>query len=127
MRTTAHLAAALVAAALLSACRDEQAGPRDRPLPPSAAPATGRTLQAVPGDLTFQSSGTWAGGTIRYLGSKVDPVRPRPGQPVQLTHYFQALKPPPAGGSLLSLVLCDSVGDQRSPIPGVGLGALPVL
>ncbi len=128
MRTTAHLAAALVAAALLStACRDEQAGPRHRPVPPSVAPSTGRTLQAVPDDLTFRSSGTWAGGTIRYLGSKVDPVKPRPGQPVQLTHYFQALKTPPAGWSLFTHAVDPGTGSMMvnadHPIQG---GAMPL-
>ncbi len=128
MRTTSHIAAVLAAAGLLTlGCRDEQAGPRHRPLPPSAATSTGRTLQSVPTDLSFRSTGTWAEGTLRYLGSKVDPVRPQPGQAVRLTHYFQAVKTPPAGWSLFTHVVDPTTGammvNADHPIQG---GAMPL-
>jgi hypothetical protein len=98
---TRVLAPWLIAALLmagLAACRDEQAGPKSRGQPlVAAAPAQLRTLDAPPNDLTFRSGATWAGGSIVYLGSKVVPANPRPGQPVQLSHYFAALRSPPQG------------------------------
>ncbi|MGA9521724.1 MAG: carbohydrate-binding family 9-like protein [Myxococcaceae bacterium] len=128
MRTTSYIAAAFVAAALLtSACRDEQAGPRHRPLPQTAASSTGRTLQSAPSDLTFRSTGTWADGAIRYLGSKVEPAHPQPGQAVRLTHYFQAVKTPPSGWSLFTHVIDPGTGamlvNADHPIQG---GAMPL-
>jgi len=77
-------------------CRDEQAGPR--PKPKAAGPlASGRILDGAPDDLTYRSGGTWAGGAIVYLGSRVSPVQPAPGQPAVLSHYFRADKPAPPG------------------------------
>src|SRR5215831_6399661 len=91
-------AVALPAAIVLFAlgCRDEQAGPR--PKPKAAVPsASGRILEVEPEDLTYRSGGTWAGGAIVYLGSRVSPVQPAPGQPVVLSHYFRADKSAPPG------------------------------
>ncbi len=105
----------------LLGCRDEQAGPKNRPppqgqaQPQAAAPApTGnvRTLDAAPSDLTFKSGGTWAGGTIQYLGSKVEPAHPTPGQQVKLSHYFVALKTPPQGWNFFLHVVDASSGQQ---------------
>jgi hypothetical protein len=79
------------------ACRDEQAGPHPRTqrLPP-AEPTQLRTLDAAPADLTFRSGATFGGGAIIYLGSRVTPAKAAAGQPVVLSHYFQAVRPPPA-------------------------------
>src|SRR5688572_29867669 len=91
---------------VLWGCRDEQAGPKNRPSPQAQAPATAQpapsnaalqTLDAAPTDLTFKSGGTWADGTIQYLGSKLEPAQPTAGQTVRISHYFIALKPPPQG------------------------------
>jgi hypothetical protein len=86
----------LLGLTLLFACRDEQAGPRPRTpnLPP---PTQVKTLDAAPADLTFRSGATWGGGAVVYLGSRVTPAQPSPGQQVQLAHYFQAVRPPPQG------------------------------
>ncbi|MDC0715009.1 carbohydrate-binding family 9-like protein [Stigmatella sp. ncwal1] len=81
---------------LLAACRDEQAGPRPRT---SGASAQIKTLGAAPADLTFRSGASLGGGALVYLGSKVFPPQPSPGQAVQLSHYFQAVRPPPEGFS----------------------------
>ncbi len=80
----------------LAACRDEQAGPRPRtpPLPP---PTQLRALDAAPADLTFRGGATFGGGAVTYLGTRVTPASPSPGQPVQLAHYFLAQRPPPEG------------------------------
>src|SRR5437660_1554474 len=70
----------LLSAGLLSlwGCRDEQAGPKNRPPPqaeaPPSQPAPGptpsnaaiQTLDAAPNDLTFKSGGTWANGAVQY-------------------------------------------------------------
>jgi hypothetical protein len=89
---------------LIAACRDEQAGPQARAprLPP---PTQLRTLDAAPTDLTFRSGATFGGGTVAYLGSRVTPSNAAPGQPVQVAHYFQALKPPPQGWNFFTHVL----------------------
>jgi hypothetical protein len=83
---------------LLAACRDEQAGPRPRtsrvPSPEQTQP---RALDAAPADLTFRSGATFGGGAVAYLGSRVTPAQASPGQPVMLSHYFQALRQPPEG------------------------------
>src|SRR5215472_13021664 len=79
-----------------SGCRDEQAGPG----PKSAArqaPVRGRISDNPPADLSFRGGGSWADGTIVYLGSRVTPAQPKPGQSVVLAHYFQARAPPPSG------------------------------
>jgi hypothetical protein len=82
----------------LAACRDEQAGPRPRtPSLPPPAQLQMRTLDAAPEDLTFRSGATFGGGAVAYLGSRVTPTQAPPGQPVQVSHYFQALRPPPQG------------------------------
>jgi hypothetical protein len=101
---------------LLAACRDEQAGPRPRGAaqqhPPQAQqqaqPASGekppqaggvRTLDAIPPQvkLSFAGTGTWADGTVAYLGTMVEPAILQAGQPVRLSHFFRADKPPPQG------------------------------
>ncbi|MCP3141230.1 carbohydrate-binding family 9-like protein [Pyxidicoccus xibeiensis] len=81
---------------LVTACRDEQAGPPQR-APRLPAPAQTRTLDAAPQDLTFRSGATFAGGAVVYLGSKVTPAKAAPGEQVRLSHYFQAQRPPPRG------------------------------
>lgn len=86
---------------LSGGCRDEQAGPKPRAqtMPPRGS-GGGRLLDSAPADLTFRSGATWGNGAIRYLGSRVSPPNARGGQTVQLTHYFQALAPPPQGFQL---------------------------
>ena len=95
----------------LAACRDEQAGPRPRTpsLPP---PVQLRTLEAVPADLTFRGGATFGGGAVAYLGSRVTPVQANPGQPVQLTHYFQALRSPPQGYGFFTHVIDAATGQM---------------
>jgi hypothetical protein len=108
----------------LFGCRDEQAGPKNRPPAPTgqqqplqALPAPGQgqgvhTLEAVPTDLTFKSGGTWLNGTVQYLGSKVEPEHPQAGQQVRLSHYFIALKPPPQGWNFFIHVI-DATSRQQ--------------
>ncbi len=100
-------------------CRDEQAGPRNRPAPQQQqqqqqpAPSVAlHTLDAAPTDLTFKSGGTWAGGTLQYLGSKLEPERPQAGQQVKVSHYFTALKAPPQGWNFFLHVIDASSGQQ---------------
>ncbi|MBK7858269.1 MAG: carbohydrate-binding family 9-like protein [Archangiaceae bacterium] len=94
----------------LTACRDEQAGPKPRGGAPQGqaqqqqggqAPQQGqlRTLDAIPPQvkLTFQGTGTWADGAVAYLGTMVEPAVLQPGQPVRLSHFFRADKAPPKG------------------------------
>ena len=77
-------------------------------------PATSaRTLDAVPGDLTYQSAATWAGGAVRYFGTRVDPPRPQPGQQMTLTHYFEALQTPPRGWSFFVHIVDPNTGAMR--------------
>ncbi len=109
------LLVALLAGVALSGCRDEQAGPKRRQAP--TAPATqaagaavntapaGRVIDEVPGDLTFRSGATWAGGTMRYHGSRMEPANAAPGQPVRLSHFFEALRPPPSGYGFFTHVI----------------------
>lgn len=93
-------------------CRDEQAGPKPRGAPaqqqqqptPQAqpgqpAPGGVRTLDAIPPQvrLAFQGTGTWADGTVAYLGTMVEPGVLQAGKPVRLSHFFRADKPPPKG------------------------------
>ena len=96
---------------VLSACRDEQAGPRPRTpaLPP---PVQLRLLDAAPADLTFRAGTTFAGGTVRYLGTRVSPPNAAPGQPVQLAHYFEALRPPPPGWEFFVHVVDPATGQM---------------
>jgi hypothetical protein len=94
-----HWGPALLALAVtmsLAGCRDEQAGPRPRASARSSS-ASGRVLDVIPDDLTYRSGGSWAGGAILYLGSRVSPAKPGPGEQVTLAHYFQAVKPTPHG------------------------------
>ena len=78
----------------LAGCRDEQAGPKPKAARgPAPAPAQGgglRALEAAPQSFTHTSGATWAGGAVTYLGSILDPARPKPGDQVQLRHYFRA-------------------------------------
>lgn len=76
----------------LSACRDEQAGPRRRPTVEAL-----RTLPAVPSGLTYRAQITFGAGAVEYLGSRLLPAAPNPGQRVQARHYFRATRPPPQG------------------------------
>jgi len=94
-----------------TACRDEQAGPRPRTqaLPP---PTQVRFLDAAPSDLTYRAGTTFAGGTVRYLGSRVSPRSAAPGQPVQLAHYFEALRPPPQGWEFFVHVVDPTTGQM---------------
>ncbi len=105
--TCVHLLSLLL---LVTGCRDEQAGPQQRAprLPP---PTQLRTLDAAPADLTFRSGATFGGGAVVYLGSRVTPQAAAPGQPVQVAHYFQAVRPPPQGWNFFMHVL--EVGGGR--------------
>jgi hypothetical protein len=126
MRTTAHLGTLIAAALLLTSCRDEQAGPRNRPIP-SSATRSPRTLDAPPQDLTFRSGATWAEGSIRYLGTRVDPPEPQPGQRVRLTHYLQALKAPPSGWRFFVHLVDPSTGTMLvNADHEFGGGAMPL-
>jgi hypothetical protein len=83
-------------------CRDEQAGPRPRRAAsgpgPASASSEARVLDRVPEDLTFRSGATWSGGSIAYLGSRAAPAEASGAERlVRLSHYFEALKPPPHG------------------------------
>jgi hypothetical protein len=113
----------------LAACRDEQAGPRSRK---PAAAAQLKTLGAVPADLTFRGGATLGGGALVYLGSRVSPVQPTPGQAVQLSHYFQAVRPPPEGFQFFVHVVDAETGqmvinaDHAFQNGAAPLGAWPV-
>ena len=48
-----------------------------------------RTLDAAPPNLTFPSGATWSGGAVTYLGSMMEPAKPKAGDQVQLRHYFR--------------------------------------
>jgi hypothetical protein len=112
MRSASRLVSSLLMLSLLAAgCRDEQAGPKPRvkPLPP---PAQVRVLDAAPAELTFRGGATFAGGAVRYLGSRVTPAQARPGQQVQLAHYFEALRPIPAGWDFFVHVVEPSSGQM---------------
>src|SRR5581483_8141799 len=123
MRTA--LGILLAAASVLAVgCRDEQAGPRSNPgapgqqqMPPPRPPAPpapgagqsrasgnpqapltpGAILDAAPSNMTSRSGATWGGGAVQYLGSKLEPAKAKPGQPLKISHYFKALKPQPKG------------------------------
>ena len=83
----------LIVVFAVSACRDEQAGPKPKaarpPAPVAAQPGQVAFLEAAP-QLTHTSGATWAGGAVTYLGSIVSPAQPKPGEQVQLRHYFRA-------------------------------------
>ena len=73
----------LCAALLVPACRDEQAGPRPRPRPPASGAA----------EPTGAVQGSWGGGAIRYLGTRVERGRDERGQDaVRLTHRYEATR-----------------------------------
>lgn len=95
----------------LTACRDEQAGPRPRPqrLPP---PTQARTLDAAPAGLTYRSGATFGGGAVQYLGTQITPAQAAPGQPVRLAHYFQALRAPPQGYSFFTHIIDAATGQM---------------
>lgn len=98
---------------LLVACRDEQAGPRPRTQRlPTAEQLQPRTLDAVPGELTFSSGATFGGGMVAYLGSRVTPAQASPGQPVTLSHYFRALRPAPQGYGFFVHLIDPSTGQM---------------
>lgn len=84
----------LMCVVALSGCRDELAGPKNRPVPPSAAaqPGQAQALEAAP-PLTYSSGATWANGAVTYLGSVIEPPHPRPGERVVLKHYFRQSAP----------------------------------
>ncbi|MDQ3266463.1 MAG: carbohydrate-binding family 9-like protein [Myxococcota bacterium] len=115
----------LAAALLLSACRDEQAGPKPRtpPLPPATGAA--QVLDAPPADLTFRSGATWGNGAVRYLGSKVSPAQP--GRPVTVAHYFRAESTPPGGFAFFVHVVDPDTGQMLSNADHeIQDGAMPV-
>ncbi len=103
----------LVLVVVLTGCRDEQAGPKPRQTsrPPPAAPAA-RVLDAAPTTLTFTSGATWAGGKVQYLGSVVDPQKPKAGDQVTLRHYFKATEAVPTGFKFFVHVLDGETGQQ---------------
>lgn len=111
----------------LAGCRDEQAGPHPRP-PASAVEESGagRVLSSVPA-LSFRSGGSWAQGTVVYLGSRITPRNPKPGQEVEVAHYFLARKPPPKGFGFFTHVVDAQTGQMLAnadhEIQG---GALPL-
>ena len=93
--------ALLLSLMAIAGCRDEQAGPKNRAVPPQSL--SGNLLDSAP-QLTFQSGGTWEQGAITYLGSRAPPVV-EPGKRVLLAHYFQArAKPPPGFGLFVHVV-----------------------
>src|SRR5260370_23991965 len=93
---------------LLLDCGDEQAGPRPRVDSSRAAAVQGRTLEHPP-ELTYSSSATWAGGALRYIGSRVSQTV-ADGQPLTLAHYFQATRRLPPGFSLFVHLVDTSTG-----------------
>ncbi len=110
---------------LLAGCRDEQAGPKGR-APVLAPPAQARLLDAVPQDLTFRSGKTWARGSVVYLGAKVSPQQPKPGDQVTITHFFVATQPPPQGYSFF-VHLLDAQGQFLANLDHeIQNGALPL-
>jgi hypothetical protein len=98
---------------LLVACRDEQAGPRPRAQRlPSVEQLQPRTLEALPGDLTYSSGATFGGGAVAYLGSRVTPAQASPGQSVMLSHYFKALRPAPQGYGFFVHIIDPATGQM---------------
>lgn len=103
----------------LTACRDEQAGPRKRPSPAPAATQRGEP----PADLTFRSGATLGGGALRYHGARVQ----RRNADAEVTHFFEALEAPPAGYGFFAHVIDAESGQMVSnadhPFQG---GAMPL-
>ena len=126
MRTASHLLTLLTLTLLATSCRDEQAGPKPRTkaLPP---PTQARVLEAAPADLTYRSGATFGGGAVRYLGTRITPVVAAPGQPVQLAHYFEALRALPAGWEFFVHVVDPASGQMMvNADHGFAGGAAPV-
>ncbi|QRN94312.1 carbohydrate-binding family 9-like protein [Archangium violaceum] len=126
MRPPFRLLTLLSLTLLATGCRDEQAGPKPRAkaLPP---PAQARVLDAAPADLTWRSGVTFAGGAVRYLGTRVSPPVAVPGQPVQLSHYFEALRPMPQGWEFFVHVVDPSTGQMMvNADHGFAGGAAPL-
>ena len=111
MRPASRLLTLLTLTLLATACRDEQAGPKPRTkaLPP---PAQARVLDAAPGDLTYRSGATFAGGAVRYLGTRVTPPVAVPGQAVKLEHYFEAVRAVPRGWKFFMHVVDPASGQM---------------
>ena len=84
----------LMCVVLLAGCRDELAGPKNKPPAPGTPAPSGQTqaLDAAP-PLTYASGATWANGAVTYLGSVVEPPQPRPGDRVVLRHFFRQTGP----------------------------------
>jgi hypothetical protein len=126
MRTAAYLLTLLTLTLLATSCRDEQAGPKPRTqaLPP---PTQARVLDAAPADLTYRSGATFGGGAVRYLGTRISPVAAAPGQPVQLAHYFEALRAVPAGWEFFVHVVDPASGQMMvNADHGFAGGAAPL-
>jgi hypothetical protein len=77
--------------------------------------------------LTFKSGASWASGAVVYLGSRITPPVARPGQVVEIAHYFIARRAPPKGWSFFTHVLDGQTGQMLAnadhEIQG---GALPL-
>jgi hypothetical protein len=111
MRSASRLLTLLTLTLLAPACRDEQAGPKPR-TQASPPPVQARVLDAAPEDLTYRSGATFAGGAVRYLGTRISPPVAVPGQPVQLSHYFEALRPMPQGWDFFVHVVDPTTGQM---------------
>lgn len=131
MRTFSRVLWVCALAWSLSACRDEQAGPKPRPQTSARSAAggeggAGRILERVP-RMSYRSGGSWAQGAVIYLGSTVDPVSPKAGQEVEISHYFLARSAPPKGFSFFTHVVDARTGQMLAnadhEIQG---GALPL-
>ncbi len=101
----------LIVLVAVTACRDEQAGPKAKQARPPPAPQAARMLETAP-PLTFTSGATWAGGKVTYLGSIVEPAKPKPGDQVTLRHYFKATGEVPPGYKFFLHVLDGETGKQ---------------
>ncbi|MGZ3458330.1 MAG: carbohydrate-binding family 9-like protein [Archangium sp.] len=126
MRPASRLLTLLTLTLLATACRDEQAGPKPRTkaLPP---PAQARVLESAPENLTYRSGATFAGGAVRYLGTRVSPPVAVPGQPVKLEHYFEALRPMPQGWEFFVHVVDPATGQMMvNADHGFAGGAAPL-
>lgn len=95
----------------LVSCRDEQAGPRQRPPPRAQTPtaAQGRVLDQAPPGLTG-AAGTLGGGVIQYLGSRASSLRAKQGTQITVGHYFRAVSQPPQGWKFFAHVVDDASG-----------------
>ncbi|MFL5321834.1 MAG: carbohydrate-binding family 9-like protein [Myxococcaceae bacterium] len=104
----------LIAAVLVllsTSCRDEQAGPRNRP-PPPPTPQQGQALDTAPPNLTGAVNTTMGNGAIVYLGSRVSTPKAKAGQPVSVAHYFKALKDPPQGFMFFEHIVDEGSGQM---------------